>query len=118
MATTMTFEYPQLDRVAKDGDKVDVVQTIHWRVNCVSDSDKDADGNYLTATMYGTVATPMEEGASFVAYNSITKDWCKEKVLASMGKTEEELKAVLDLVIAEQKTPSILTGTPSSWQCR
>jgi len=115
MATTMTFEYPQLDRVAKDGDKVDVVQTIHWRVNCVSDSDKDADGAYLTATMYGTVATPMEKGADFVAYNSITKDWCKAKVLANLGKTETELKAQLDANIAEQKTPSILTGVPSGW---
>jgi hypothetical protein len=57
----------------------------------------------------------MEEGAEFVAYNSITKDWCKAKVLASLGKTEEELKAALDADIAEQKTPSILTGTPSSW---
>tara|TARA_R100001463_G_scaffold89967_1_gene144714 strand:- start:4933 stop:5280 length:348 start_codon:yes stop_codon:yes gene_type:complete len=115
MATAMTFEYPQLDRVAKEGDNVDVVQTIHWRVNCVSDSDKDADGNYLTAGMYGTVSTPMEEGADFVAYDSITKDWCKAKVLADMGKTEEELKAALDADIAEQKTPSVLTGTPSSW---
>jgi len=115
MATTMTFEYPQLDRVAKDGDNVDVVQTIHWRVNCVSDSDKDADGNFLTATQYGTTATAVEEGAEFVAYNSITKDWCKAKVLADMGKTEEELKAVLDANIAEQKTPTTLTGTPSGW---
>jgi hypothetical protein len=115
MATTMTFEYPQLDRVAKEGDNVDVVQTIHWRVNCVSDSDKDADGNYLTASMYGTAATPMEEDADFVAYNSITKDWCKAKVLADMGKTEDELKAVLDADIAEQKTPTILTDTPSGW---
>jgi len=115
MATTMTFEYPQLDRVAKEGDNVDVVQTIHWRVNCVSDSDKDANGNFLMATQYGTTATSMEKGASFVAYNSITKDWCKKRVLADIGKTEEELKAALDAVIAEQKTPSILTGTPSSW---
>jgi len=115
MATTMTFDYPQLDRVAKDGDKVDVVQTIHWRVNCVSDSDKDADGNYLTATKYGTTATPLEEGAEFVAYNSITKDWCKAKVLADLGQTEAEVKADLDAVIAEQKTPTTLTGVPSGW---
>ena len=115
MATTMTFEYPQLDRVAKEGDNVDVVQTIHWRVNCVSDSDKDADGNFLTATQYGTTATPMEEGADFVEYNSITRDWCKAKVLASLDKTEAELKAALDADIAEQKTPTTLTGTPSGW---
>ena len=115
MATNMTFEYPQLDRVAKDGDKVDVVQTIHWRANCVSDSDKDADGNFLTATKYGTTSTAVEEGASFVAYDSITKDWCKAKVLAALGQTEAELKAQLDADIAEQKTPTILTGQPSGW---
>jgi uncharacterized lipoprotein NlpE involved in copper resistance len=115
MATTMTFEYPQLDRVAKKGDNVDVVQTIHWKVNCVSDSDKDANGRYLTAGMYGTTAIEFEKGASFTAYNSITKDWCKAKVLAALDKTEEELKAQLDADIAEQKTPTILTGTPSSW---
>ena len=115
MATAMTFEYPQLDRVAKDGNNVDVVQTIHWRVNCVSDSDKDADGNFLTATKYGTTATAVEEGAEFVAYNSITKDWCKAKVLADLGQTEAELKAALDADIAEQKTPTTLTGTPSGW---
>ena len=115
MATTMTFEYPQLDRVAKEGDNVDVVQTIHWRVNCVSDSDKDADGNFLTATQYGTTATAVEEGAEFVAYNSITKDWCKAKVLADLGQTEAELKAALDADIAEKKTPTTLTGVPSGW---
>ena len=92
MATTMTFEYTQLDRVAKDGDNVDVVQTIHWRVNCVSDSDKDADGNFLTATKYGTTATAVEEGAEFVAYNSITKDWCKAKVLADLGQNRKRLQ--------------------------
>ena len=115
MATTMTFEYPQLDRVAKDGDNVDVVKTIHWRVNCVSDSDKDADGKYLSATKYGTTSVAYESGASFVAYNSITKDWCKDKVLADLGQTEAELKAALDADIAEQKTPTTLTGTPSGW---
>ena len=92
-----------------------MVQTIHWRVNCVSDTDKDADGNFLMATKYGTTATPLEEGAEFVAYNSITKDWCKTRVLADIGKTEEELKAILDTVIEEKKTPTILTGTPSGW---
>ena len=115
MATTMTFEYPQLDRVAKEGDNVDVVKVIHWRVNCVSDSDKDVDGNFLTATKYGTTSVEVEEGADFIAYDSISKDWCKEKVLADLGQTEDEVKADLDADIAEQKTPTTLTGTPSGW---
>ena len=115
MATTMTFEYPQINRKAKEGPNSDVVKVIHWRVNCVSDSDKDADGNYLSATQYGTTRVAYESGASFVEYNSLTKDWCKTRVLADIGKTEEELKAILDTVIEEKKTPTILTGTPSGW---
>lgn len=115
MATTMTFEYPQLDRVATEGSNSDVVKVIHWRVNCVSDSDKNADGNYLSATKYGTTSVAYESGASFVAYNSLTKDWCKTRVLADLGQTEAQVKADLDADIAEQKTPTTLTGTPSGW---
>jgi len=28
---------------------------------------------------------------------------------------EDEIKAQLDAIITEQKTPTILTGTPSGW---
>jgi hypothetical protein len=115
MANSYTWTFPVLERVATEGGKSDVVKVIHWRVNCVSDSDKDADGNYLSATQYGTTRVAYESGASFVAYNSLTKDWCKTRVLADIGKTEEELKAILDTVIEEKKTPTILTGTPSGW---
>ena len=113
MANSYEWTYPQLDRVATEGDKSDVVKVIHWRVKCLSDSDKDADGNFLTATKYGTTATAVEDGADFVAYNSITKDWCKAKVLADLGQTEAEVKADLDAAIAEQKAPTILSGTPA-----
>ena len=115
MANSYEWTYPQLDRVATEGEKSDVVKTIHWRVKCLSDSDKDADGNFLTATKYGTTATAVEDGADFVAYNSITKDWCKAKVLADLGQTEAEVKADLDAAIAEQKAPTILSGTPAGW---
>ncbi len=118
MANNYTWTYPTLERVATEGSNADVVKTIHWRVTATSDSDKDADGRYLTTTMYGTTPTPVEDGAEFTAYNSITKDWCKAKVLANLGQTEDEIKAKLDAVITEQKTPTILTGTPSGWQQR
>lgn len=115
MANSYEWTYPQLDRVATEGDKSDVVKTIHWRVTATSDSDKDSDDNFLTATMYGTTAVEVEDGAAFTPYNDITQDWCKVKVLADMTKTEDEVKTMLDAQIAEQATPTILTGTPSSW---
>jgi hypothetical protein len=36
-------------------------------------------------------------------------------VLTALDETEDEVKAWLDAVITEQKTPTILTGTPSGW---
>ena len=115
MANSYEWTYPQLDRVATEGDNSDVVKTIHWRVTATSDSETDADGNALSATKYGTTSVEMEDGAEFVAYNDLTKDWCKAKVLADMGQTEDEVKAALDADIAEKASPSILTGTPSGW---
>jgi len=115
MATTYEWTYPQLDRVATEGENSDVVKTIHWRITATSDSDKDAYENFLPSTMYGTTGVEVEDGAAFTPYNDLTKDWCKTKVLGGMTKTEAEVKTMLDAQIAEQATPSILTGTPSGW---
>lgn len=115
MANSYTWTFPTLERVATEGSNSDVIKVIHWVVDAVSDSDKDSEGIWLRAKRYGTTAVSQESGVSFTAYNSITKDWCKAKVLAALGKTEEELKAQLDADISEQKTPTILTGTPSGW---
>jgi|TARA_R100000426_G_scaffold86955_2_gene69756 hypothetical protein len=115
MANSYTWTFPTLERVATEGGNSDVIKVVHWVVEAVSDSDKDSEGNWLRAKRYGTTAVSQEPGVSFTAYNAITQDWCKAKVLAALGKTEEELKAVLDAVIAEKKTPTILTGTPSGW---
>tara|TARA_R110002012_G_scaffold132963_1_gene285885 strand:- start:81 stop:428 length:348 start_codon:yes stop_codon:yes gene_type:complete len=115
MANSYTWTFPTLERVATEGSNSDVITTIHWIIEAVSDSDKDSDGKWLRAKRYGTTSPLVESGASFTAYNSITKDWCKEKVLTAKDTTESELKAILDAEIAKQKTPTILTGTPSGW---
>jgi len=115
MANSYTWTFPTLERVATENGNSDVIKTIHWIVEAVSDSDKDSEGNWLRAKRYGTTAVSQEKGVSFTAYNSITQDWCKAKVLAALGETEDQAKASLDAVITEQKTPTTLTGTPSGW---
>jgi hypothetical protein len=115
MANSYTWTFPTLGRVATEGSNSDVIKTIHWIIEAVSDSDKDSEGNWLRAKLYGTTAVAQESGVSFTAYNSITKDWCKARVLSALGETEDQVKAKLDANIAEQKTPTILTGTPSGW---
>ena len=115
MANSYTWTFPTLERVATEGSNADVITTIHWIIEAVSDSDKDSDDNWLRAKLYGTTAVSQESGVSFTAYNSITQDWCKARVLAALDETEDQVKARLDAVITEQKTPTILTGTPSGW---
>ncbi len=115
MANTYTWDFPQLDTAPTEGDLSDVIKTIHWRITAVSDSEQDADNNYLSATMYGTTGVEVDDDADFIAFDSVTKDWCKEKVLASLDKTEAEMQANLDTQIETLANPPIVGKTPSSW---
>lgn len=111
MANNYEWSFPQLDRVATEGGNSDVVKCIHWQISATSDSVKDADGNFLTSNRGGETGVQLIDGEDFVAYNDITKDWCKAKVLADLDETEDELKAGLDYDIAGSQ-PGILSGTP------
>ena len=114
MANTYTWDFPTLDTAPSEDGLSDVIKTIHWRITAVSDSEQDADDNYLSASSYGT-ASPELDPDNFVAFDSVTKDWCKEKVLASMGQTEAELQANLDTQIDNLANPPIVSKVPSNW---
>ena len=115
MANSYTWIFPTLERVATEGGNSDVIKVIHWSIEAVSDSDKDSLGGWLSSKVYGTVGVTKEQGESFTDYNSITKDWCKARILTHLGYTEDELKTRLDKNIEKRKPPTILTGTPSGW---
>jgi len=114
MANTYTWDFPTLDTAPSEDGLSDVIKTIHWRITAVSDSEQDAEGNYLSALSYGT-ASPELDPDNFVAFNSITKDWCKEKVLASLGQTEADLQANLDTQIDNLANPPIVQKVPAGW---
>ncbi len=115
MANTYSWDYPTLATIPSEDGLTDVIQTIHWRVNAVSDSEQDAEGNYFATSMYGTAGAGEVDPDNFIAFDSVTKDWCKEKVLASLGKTEAEVQAILDSKIDALANPPIVDKTPSSW---
>ena len=118
MANTYTWDFPTLDvhNTAQNGHD-DVIETIHWRVTAVSDSEQDADGNYLTASMYGTagLTTPEADDPDFVTFSSVTKDWCKTKTLESLGKTEDEMQTMLDDQMTALANPPMRQAVPSGW---
>tara|TARA_S200002703_G_C3678100_1_gene208257 strand:- start:46 stop:402 length:357 start_codon:yes stop_codon:yes gene_type:complete len=118
MANTYTWDFPTLDvcNEAQNG-HADCIQTIHWRVIAVSDSETNADGEALTVTAYGTagVTAPEEGDSDYVAFNSITKDWCKTKTLESLGKTEAEMQTMLDEQITALANPPMRQAVPAGW---
>jgi hypothetical protein len=115
MANTYTWDYPTLDTVPTEDSLTDVIKTIHWRITAVSDSETDDDGNAISASMYGTASAGEVDADNFVAFDSVTKDWCKTKVLDSLGQTEAEVEATLDSKITDLATPPIVSKTPSGW---
>ena len=115
MANTYTWDFPTLDTAPSEDGLSDVIKTIHWRITAVSDSEQDAEGNYLSTSTYGTVGAGEVDPDNFVAFNSVTKDWCKAKVLASLGQTEAEIQANLDTKIEALANPPIVHKTPASW---
>jgi len=114
MANTYTWDFPTLDTAPSEDGLSDVIKTIHWRITAVSDSEQDAGGNYLSASSYGTAAPELDPD-NFVAFNSVTRDWCKEKVLASLGQTEADLQANLDTQIDNLANPPMVSKVPAGW---
>jgi len=118
MANTYTWDFPTLDvhNSAQNGHD-DVIQTVHWRVTAVSDSETDADGNALSVSAYGSVglSTPDAGDSSFIAFDSVTKDNCKSWVLANLGKTEAEMQTMLNDQITALASPPLGQRTPSGW---
>ena len=115
MANTYTWDFPQIDTSPTEGDLTDVAKTIHWRVTAVSDSETNADGEALVVSAYGTAAAGEVDADTFVAFDSLTKDWCKARVLAGLEKTEDELQEMLDGQMDVIANPPVVGKVPAGW---
>ena len=94
----MNFNIATLERNTDDG-----VVVAHWRVN-------KAQGENV-ASSYGTVSfTPDPSAEGYVAYADLTEATVIGWVQAAID--TEALEALLDADLAEQASPSIITGTP------
>lgn len=115
MANTYTWSYPQIDTAPSEGDLTDVAKSVHWRLTATHDTETNDEGSPLSVSAYGSAGVGEANADSFTAFDSLTKDWCKEKVLASLDKTEAEVQAMLDEQMQNLITPPIVGKTPSSW---
>lgn len=94
----MNFSISTLERNTDGG-----VIVAHWQVTKASGEN--------VATSYGTVSfTPDASAEGYTAYDALTEEavigWVQEAL------DTEALEASLDADLAEQATPSTITGTP------
>ena len=85
--------------------ETNVVYNVHWSVLATSDK-KDSEGEFYSASVYGTQVVPAPEGA-FIPFADLTESdveaWTKE----AMGEEEvASLYAGLDSQIEQEINPS------------
>ena len=50
----------------------DVVYLVHWRLNGSDDANNDADGNPVTAGVYGSIGLDVSDLSSFTSFADLT----------------------------------------------
>ena len=104
----ITWQAISLDRQLKDGDKDNVVTTVHWTA---TDSQVDGENTY-SGRCYGAVGLA-EPGDSFTPYADITEEQAVGWAKSALG--DEQVAAYEKSVgdqIELQKNPVTGTGVP------
>ena len=90
----------------------DVVYNVHWRLTAEDDANQDAEGNNITATVYGSQGLDVSDLSSFTAWADLTSSDVQGWVEAAIGADEvTALKDGLDANIANQINPTSETKT-------
>lgn len=131
MANTYEWDFLGMNTAPTQGSLSDVIKDIDWQLTATCDTRKvainsqgilevDDDDNPikqypLSGSISGTATITVVDKGNFVDFESITKDWCKTRVLEALGKTEAEMKALADAKLDEIATPPSVKKLPASW---
>ena len=106
--------FPSHDRDGSNT-KSDVIYLVHWRLKGTDDTNKDAEGNYQTAEIYGTQSLDVSDHTSFKAFADVKLTDVQAWVETAMGSdTVTSMKSTIDKQIAEKVTPKTVLKTISS----
>ena len=110
MAIGYTWDVSTCDTYPTKDSKSDVVYNVHWRLTATDDTNKDSEGEYWTATTYGTQSLDTSDLSSFIEWSSLTasdvQGWVETALTAD---TVTVMKTSLDAQIAEKVTPTSVT---------
>ena len=110
MAINYAWDVSTVDTYPTKDSNSDVVHNVHWRLTATDDTNKDSNGEYWTAGVYGTQSLDTDSISSFVAFADLDAAKVQSWVEAAMGAdTVTAMKAGLDAQIAEKVTPTSVT---------
>ena len=85
----------------------DVVYNVHWKLSGEDNANNDADGNPVSAGVYGSVGLDVSDLADFTAFADLTVSDVQAWVEAALGADQvQEYKDGIDAQIAEKINPS------------
>lgn len=119
MAIAYTWDVATVDTYPSHSDgsntKSDVIYLVHWRLKGTDDTNKDAEGKYQTAEIYGTQSLDVSDHTSFKALADVKLADVQAWVETAMGSdTVKNIKSTIDKQIAEKVTPTTVLKTISS----
>ena len=112
MAISYAWDVKTVDTYPTKDSKSDVVYNVHWRLTATDDTNNDADGNSLTATVYGSQGLDTSDLSSFTAFADLTasdvQGWVETALTAD---TVNDMKDNLDSIIEKLVTPTSVQKT-------
>ena len=107
MAISYAWDVKTVDTYPTKDSKSDVVYNVHWRLTATDDTNNDAEGNSLTATVYGSQSLDTSDLSSFTAFADLTTSDVQGWVEAALtADTVNDMKDSLDSTIEELVTPT------------
>ena len=112
MAISYEWDVKTVDTYPTKDSKSDVVHNVHWRLTATDDTNNDAEGNSLTATVYGSQALDTSDLSSFTEFADLTASDVQGWVEAALtADTVNDMKDSLDSTIEELVTPTSVQKT-------
>ena len=112
MAISYEWDVKTVDTYPTKDSKSDVVYNVHWQLTATDDTNNDAEGNSLTATVYGSQALDTSDLSSFTEFADLTASDVQGWVEAALtADTVNDMKDSLDSTIEKLVTPTSVQKT-------
>ena len=112
MAISYAWDVKTVDTYPTKDSKSDVVYNVHWRLTATDDTNNDAEGNSLTATVYGSQGLDTSDLSSFTEFADLTASDVQGWVEAALtADTVNDMKDNLDSIIEKLVTPTSVQKT-------